>query len=426
MMDLHPREQLVLFMRRIYERGLTTTSGGNLSVLDDAGNLWITPGGIDKGGLEPEDIVCVRPDGSREGRHQPSSEYPFHRSVYRLRPEVRAVMHAHPPLTVAFSIAGVRPEPALCPEIHAVCGDVGFAPYDIPGSEALGRKVGAAFAEGYHSVLLENHGVCVVGASLAEAYGRLEQLDFLCRAQNQAVRLGGLCRLPEAVRAACPCYHTPDAEWPGLADDPEEQEARRQLAEMTQRAWRQGLFSSAVGVCAWKLEDGSLLLPVASADRAVMTAADFVRVPAGSRTGTANSLGEWLRRVLERHSEFRAVFAAMPPQLMAYGLSGKPFDPRVIPESYIQLRELPSFEIGSDGAACENLERTFSARYPVVRMTNGWVLTGGATLHEAFDRLEVAEFSARAAIEAGTLGGMQPMTEAQVTDLIRAFRLPES
>ncbi len=425
MKELHPREQLVLFMRRIYERGLTTTSGGNLSILDDEGNMWITPGGIDKGGLVPEDIVCIRPDGSREGRHNPSCEYPFHRSVYRLRPEVRAVMHAHPPLTVAFSIAGVRPDPALCPEFHAVCGDVGFAPYDVPGSEALGRKVGAVFAEGYHSVLLENHGVCVVGGSLTEAYGRLELLDFLCRSQNQAVRLGGVCRRSDAVRAACPHYHTPEAGAAAPSDDPEEREARQRLAAMIQRSWRQELFSSAVGVCAWKMADGSLLLPSASADRAAMTAADFVRVPAGVRAGAADGLAELLRRVLERRPEFRAVFAAMPPQLTAYGLSGQPFDPRVIPESYIQLRELPSFEIGAEPAALAELERTFSARYPVVRMANGWVLTGGATLHEAFDRLEVAEFSARAAIEAGTLGGMRPMTETQVADLVQAFRLPE-
>ncbi len=424
-MELHPREQLVRFMRRIYERGLTTTSGGNLSILDDAGNLWITPGGIDKGGLVPEDIVCVRPDGSREGRHQPSSEYPFHRSVYQLRPEVRAVMHAHPPLTVAFSIAGVRPDPALCPEFHAVCGDVGFAPYDVPGSEALGGKVGAAFAEGYDSVLLENHGVCVVGTSLGEAYGRLELLDFLCRAQNQAVRLGGVRDRSGAAAAACPRYRTPAAGAVPSAADPEEVEARRQLAAMTQRAWRQELFSSAVGVCALRLKDGSLLLPSASADRAAMTAEDFVRIPAGSRAGADGDLAELLRRVLALHPEVRAVFAAMPPQLTAYGLSGRPFDPRVIPESYILLRELPSFEIGTDPAATAALERTFSARYPVVRMANGWVLTGGATLHEAFDRLEVAEFSARAAIEAGTLGGMRPMSESQVADLIRAFRLPE-
>lgn len=423
MKNLHPREQLVLFMRRIYERGLTTTSGGNLSILDDDGNMWITPGSIDKGKLVPEDIVCVHPDGTREGKHSPSSEYPFHRSVYQLRPEVRAVMHAHPPLLVAFSIARVVPNTELCPKVHTLCGNVGFAPYDVPGSEALGRKVGAAFAQGYNSVLLENHGVCVVGNSLSEAYARLEQLDFLCISQNQASRLGSLPPTAKETRVDRFAYRTPEAKSSNI--DAEEQAARLQLAEMTQRAWRQKLFSSAVGICAWRLTDGSLLLPSAAADRAAMSADDFVRVPAGQSLGADNPLGELLRQIFERRPEFQALCVAVPPQLMAFALAGKPFDPRVIPESYILLRELPAFELGSDSAVLENLLQTFSARYPVVRLSNGYVLTGGATLHAAFDRLEVAEYSAHSVIEAETQGGMQPMSESQVADLIRAFNLPE-
>jgi L-fuculose-phosphate aldolase len=75
---LHPREQLVRIMDRIYRYGLTTTSGGNLSILDDNGDLWITPAGVDKGNLEPRDIMCLKPDGQVVGPHRPSSESPFH------------------------------------------------------------------------------------------------------------------------------------------------------------------------------------------------------------------------------------------------------------------------------------------------------------------------------------------------------------
>ena len=70
---IHPADQLVMFMQRIYDKGLTTMSGGNLSIRDTEGNIWITPAGIDKGTLTRRDIICVRPDGTCEGPHKPSS-----------------------------------------------------------------------------------------------------------------------------------------------------------------------------------------------------------------------------------------------------------------------------------------------------------------------------------------------------------------
>ena len=94
----HPRNILVATLQRLYDYGMTTTSGGNISVKDNEGNIWITPGGIDKGSLRPDDIVKVTPDGKIIGNHRPSCELPFHTAVYSMRKDVRAVLHAHSPL----------------------------------------------------------------------------------------------------------------------------------------------------------------------------------------------------------------------------------------------------------------------------------------------------------------------------------------
>jgi L-fuculose-phosphate aldolase len=108
---LHPADQLVLIMDRIYKNGLTTTSGGNLSILDENGDIWITPSGIDKGTLTRGDICCVKAaDKSVVGTNRPSVELPIHSSVYERRPDIRAVLHAHPPGLVAFSTARVLPD----------------------------------------------------------------------------------------------------------------------------------------------------------------------------------------------------------------------------------------------------------------------------------------------------------------------------
>ena len=159
----HPADQLVMIMQRIYERGMTTTSGGNLSILDENGDIWITPKGIDKGSLTRSDIICVKPDGSCIGPHEPSSELPFHASVYKRRPDIRAVLHAHPPALVAFSIARKLPEVDLIPTVRKTCGELAMATYAVPGSEQLGENIAAKFDDGINIVLLENHGVCIGG-----------------------------------------------------------------------------------------------------------------------------------------------------------------------------------------------------------------------------------------------------------------------
>ena len=121
---LHPREQLVHIMDRIYRFGLTTTSGGNLSILEEDGDLWITPSAVDKGCLQPRDIMCLTAGGEVLGPHQPSSEYPFHQMIYRKRPDVRAVVHAHSPALVSFSIARRIPDTRI---IILSTGDPGKA-----------------------------------------------------------------------------------------------------------------------------------------------------------------------------------------------------------------------------------------------------------------------------------------------------------
>ena len=113
---VHPRDEIVQTIERIYRYRMTTTSGGNLSVRDENGDVWITPSRVDKGGLRREDVVRVGADGRVEGPHRASSEFPFHQSIYGRRPDVRAVVHAHPVALVAFSICRRVPDTALFPQ----------------------------------------------------------------------------------------------------------------------------------------------------------------------------------------------------------------------------------------------------------------------------------------------------------------------
>ena len=86
----HPRDEILATMERIYRSRMTTTSGGNLSIREENGDVWITPARVDKGSLRRDDIILVRSDGSTDGKHRPSSELPFHQAIYAARPDVRA------------------------------------------------------------------------------------------------------------------------------------------------------------------------------------------------------------------------------------------------------------------------------------------------------------------------------------------------
>ena len=125
---VHPRDEIMQTMDRIYRYRMTTTSGGNLSIRDESGDIWISPARVDKGNLTRGDIVCVHADGSIDGLHPPSSEFPFHQAIYEARPDVNAIVHAHPIALVAFSICRQSPNTRLFHQAHSVCGKVGLPP----------------------------------------------------------------------------------------------------------------------------------------------------------------------------------------------------------------------------------------------------------------------------------------------------------
>lgn len=177
----HPAQQIVLVIGRIYNRGLTTTSGGNISIIDNDGDIWITPAGVDKGSLRPSDIMCIKKDGSVIGKHKPSSEFPFHKAIYDMRPDIKAIIHAHPPALVSFSIVRKIPNTNIISQAKHICGPIGYAEYEIPGSHALGERIAQEFDKGYMAIIMENHGTVLGGTDLVDAFQRFETLEFSAR-----------------------------------------------------------------------------------------------------------------------------------------------------------------------------------------------------------------------------------------------------
>lgn len=423
---LHPADQIVMIMRRIYDGGMTTMSGGNLSIRDAFGDVWITPTGIDKGSLTPQDIIRVRADGVMEGPQRPSVELPFHREIYRIRPDLNAILHAHPPTLVAFSLARNIPETRLVADVPLVCGEVAMAAYDVPGSKGLCDNIAACFARGVDTVMMENHG-CVCGAKdLFAAFMAFETLDFSGRMELLARKLGTPRVLTDEQIALSGARAHPalDAFIPGSATS-EERAARRDMCRLIHRAYDQRLFTSTQGTFSVRLSDGSFLITPYNKDRKYLESEDIVRVKDGMcEAGKTPSRSVPLHRaVYEARPEIGSVIIAHAAAVMAFAVTDAAFDSRTIPESYIMLRDVRRAPFFSTTRDIEGTAAALSLRTPVLLVDNQCALVAGETLLNAFDRLEVLDYSARAVIDARGIGPLVMITDEEVRGIEEAFHL---
>lgn len=421
---LHPREELVETMRRIYRYKMTTTSGGNLSILDPDGSIWITPSRVDKGSLQPSDVVRVLPDDTREGLHPPSSEFPFHREIYRQRSDIKAIVHAHSGALVAFSICRKVPDTRVQSHVHSVCGRVAIAPYACPGTMELGRKIAATFAQGADCVLLENHGVVIGGRDLADAFQRFETLEFVAQTIIHAAVLGELKVLsPDKLRIETMPEFT---ELPDATPSNREKELRTAICRFVQRAYQQRLLISTAGACSTRLGGNDFLITPRRRDRLEMSPARIVRARHGAcERGKRPSRAALLHALIyERHPEVGAIINAQPAHASAFCMTAAELNTRTIPESYIVLKDAPKLPFLRIVEDADRIAGEVSlGKRPVVLIENEGALVLGRDMLDAFDRLEVLEATSEAILMAKPLGPIVHMPDKDIEELRRVFKV---
>ncbi len=193
--------------RRLYARGLIGGNEGNVSAREGS-TLYITPAGVCKGFLVPEQIVATDLQGRPVAGGRASTEILMHTAIYARRPDVGAVVHAHPPTATGFAVAGIPLDRPLVAEAVVALGPVPLIPYGMPSTAELAENVGRAICDA-HAILLAHHGALTVGDGLWRAWERMETLEQLARVALVARSLGREDPLPpadvrrlEAVRAA--------------------------------------------------------------------------------------------------------------------------------------------------------------------------------------------------------------------------------
>lgn len=423
--QLHPADQLVEMMNRIYKYGMTTTSGGNLSVRDKNGDIWITPSGVDKGSLTRDDIMQVKPDGTCIGKHKPSVEFTFHRDIFLSRPDINGIVHAHPPVMVGFSLVHKPLDVRILPEVYHTCGDMERVPYNPPGTPELGRDIAEKFAAGCSTVLMENHGVVCGAKDLMQAFSSFETIVLGASVQLKAMKLGRVNALnDDQIASAMKAAVLPEADevWEISC---EEQKAREQLCAFSRRCYDRKLFNSAWGTLSVRRQDGSMLITPADKDRMNLKPEDIVRIRKGTAEG-GKLPGEAVRlhmKIYEVHPEINCVMITHSPAILGYAVAGEKFESRMISESYIILGDVQRVSSESGALNEDQIASMFGRRKFAVVADNRCAIVTGASLINAFDRAEVLEYSAEAIIAALDMGNPVMMTEKEVNYTDRACNI---
>lgn len=195
------KREIVEVGKRVYQRGYVASNDGNISARLDDTRIVITPTGVSKGFMTPEDLIVVDMDGKVvSGTKKPSSEMFMHISVYKHRPDINSVCHAHPPYATGFAVAGIPLDKCILPEVIIVLGGIPIVEYGTPGTSEFFKPV-LKIIDKYDAFLLANHGALTIGKDVVNAYHKMETLEHFAHIAFVAQQLGHMNVLnPEQVR----------------------------------------------------------------------------------------------------------------------------------------------------------------------------------------------------------------------------------
>ncbi len=252
------RHDIVEVCRRIYAHGWLAATDGNVSILLDDGRIVTTPTGVHKGYMGERELIVVDRKGKRlQGALSPSSELEMHLAVYEERPDVRAVVHAHPTNCVAFSLAGISLAQCLLPEIVFTFGSIPTVGYTTPTTSEVPNEI-RKWIRDFDALILDRHGSLTVGADVFDAYNKLERMEHVAEITFRARALGSIkpltCEqieklqqvgrglgLPERKLLDSPCDHCNACEGPSEQSAPPAGDRLEDLVRRVERDVQESL-----------------------------------------------------------------------------------------------------------------------------------------------------------------------------------------
>lgn len=199
-MHEHELKKLIIEVgKNLWQKGFVASNDGNISVKLNNQEILVTPTGVSKGFMTEEMIVKMDLSGnlvSKNSMLKPSSEVKMHLAVYKHRPDVAGIVHAHPPYATSFAVAGIPLEKNILPEAVLFLGSVPLAKYGTPSTDEVPQSL-IPYLQKSDAMLLENHGSITFGSDLLSAYHKTETLEHFAAIYHHALQLGNVNSLPE-------------------------------------------------------------------------------------------------------------------------------------------------------------------------------------------------------------------------------------
>lgn len=394
---------LTEYIRRIYDAGLTTMSGGNLSLRDTEGNIWVTPSGLDKGTLTAEDMMCAAPDGAIYGKTKVTSEFVVHKAILEKRPDKNAVLHAHSPVVLGFSTARIKPnENLLCAAAERMSGRVTISPYQRAGSPQLAEEVSSHLEGEARATILENHGIFMAGDTMGQCFADLELLELAGQIELQAGILGApVSPMTEEELYALVGDETerlPEAR--ELCRTPEDEQTAETICRLMKRMYSRQINTSSTGSFSVRRPDGSILITPQFEDVSRLEPEDIVKVKDGHCEPGKTVSGSFRlhEEIYAANPGVRTVIMAVPRYLMTYAACDASFSSEPVWEAYYLLRDVPKLPFGRGKDFIRNTARQFGDRTPTVLIQNDCCIVTSGDIMDAYDKVEVAEATAKGTI----------------------------
>lgn len=236
--EQHHRDDIVRAGQLMFEKGWVASNDGNISIRIGENRILATPTGVCKGMLLPSDLIITDLDGNKiAGERAITSEMDMHLTIYKARPNINSVVHAHPPAATGFAVAGRALNVGILPEVIVCLGAVPLVEYALPGTSALGESM-QPYLDRYDALLLGNHGVVAYGDDIQRAYFRMETVEHSARISLVAELLGGPKVLPRVEiqklfdareRYNVKSSNTFERGWPMAAEDMPNPEEKLEL-----------------------------------------------------------------------------------------------------------------------------------------------------------------------------------------------------
>ena len=288
----------------------------------------------------------------------------------------------------------------------------------------LGEKIAEEFKKGFHAVVMENHGIVVGGTDLKDAYIRFETLEFSAKTIIGAKTIGEPHYLTNKQIEEFESQIPRDIpEMKEVERTPDELSIRRNIALLVRRACDQGLMISSYGNMSVRWKGNDYLITPRNVPRWEMGLEDIVQIRGGKREpGKLPSRSLRLHaEIYRKHPEVNSIILTQAPNIMAFGVSHAKLDVRTIPESWIFLQDIKSVEFGKQFAGDPTIPELVSKNRPAIIVQNDGIIVTGDKLLQTFDRLEVAEFSAKSLLMGHPLGELVPISIEQIEDLRNEF-----